>query len=84
MFAVGGWFVLFVGEEWDSVANPDVQTGENVGISAVVHRSTRQHGVSDAFSMEAGIGHVRQWHRYDKIDIREIYTYTRCSVRHLQ
>ena len=31
MFAVGGWFVLFVGEEWDSVANPDVQTGENVG-----------------------------------------------------
>ena len=26
--------------------------------------------------MEAGIGHVRQWHRYDKIDIREIYTYT--------
>ena len=60
MFAVGGWFVLFVGEEWDSVANPD------------------------AFSMEAGIGHVRQWHRYDKIDIREIYTYTRCSVRHLQ
>lgn len=42
-------------------------------ISAVVHRSTRQHGVSDAFSMEAGIGHVRQWHRYDKIDIRERY-----------
>lgn len=26
-------------------------------ISAVVHRSTRQHGVSDAFFTEAGIGH---------------------------
>lgn len=84
MFAVGGWFVLFVGEEWDSVANPDVQTGENVGYfccSTSLDATARGVG---CVSMEAGIGHVRQWHRYDKIDIREIYTYTRCSVRHLQ
>ena len=76
MFAVGGWFVLFVGEEWDSVANPDVQTGENVGYFCC---STSL----DATARGVGCVFHGSWHRTCQA-MAEIYTYTRCSVRHLQ